>query len=102
MYEERVREVELGSFTPLVFSCSGGIGPLANIVYKRIANLISEKSNQSYGTALYWLRCRLSFSLLRSAITCLRGSRSSFHRFRFSDTSIDLACAEGHLELEDN
>ena len=77
MYEERVREVELGSFTPLVFSCSGGIGPLANIVYKCIANLISEKSNQSYGTALYWLRCRLSFSLLRSAITCLRGSRSS-------------------------
>ena len=47
MYEERVREVEHGSFkfTPLDFSCSGGIGPLANIVYKHLANLISEKSN---------------------------------------------------------
>ena len=77
---------------------------MANIVYtyKCLANLISEKSNQSYSTVLYWLRCRLSFSLLRSAITCLRGPRFSYHHFKFSDTSIDLACAEGHLELGDN
>ena len=27
-YEERVREVERGSFTPLVFSSSGGMGKL--------------------------------------------------------------------------
>jgi len=29
MYEERVREVEHGTFTPLVFSCTGGTGPMA-------------------------------------------------------------------------
>ena len=34
MYEERIREIEHGSFTPLVFSCSGGMGPLVTIVYK--------------------------------------------------------------------
>ena len=45
MYEEHIREVEHGSFTPLVFSCSGDIGLLANIVYKRLVNLISKKSN---------------------------------------------------------
>ena len=27
-YEERIREIEHGSFTPLVFLCSGGMGPL--------------------------------------------------------------------------
>ena len=48
MYEERIREIEHGSFTPLVFSCSGGMGPLATIVYKRLASLISEKSSQTY------------------------------------------------------
>ena len=54
MYEERIREIEHGSFTPLVFSCSGGMGPLATIVYKRLASLISEKSSQSYSLTLYW------------------------------------------------
>ena len=36
LYEERIREIEHGSFTPLVFSCSGGMGPLATIVYRRL------------------------------------------------------------------
>ena len=65
-YEERIREIEHGSFTPLVFSCSGGMGPLATLVYKRLASLISEKSSQTYSMTLYWLRCKLSFSLLRT------------------------------------
>ena len=103
MYEERIREIEHGSFTPLVFSCSGDMGPLvATIVYKRLASLISEKSSQTYSMTLYWLRCKLSFSLLHSVITCLSGSRSSYHYFRFSDTAINLACTESHLELNDN
>ena len=42
-YEARVREVELGCFTPLVFSTSGGLGPAAKTVYKRLASLIAEK-----------------------------------------------------------
>ncbi|XP_065893485.1 uncharacterized protein [Dysidea avara] len=33
-YEERIREVEHGSFLPLIFSCTGGMGPLATVVYK--------------------------------------------------------------------
>ncbi len=40
-YEERIREIEHGSFTPLVLSAAGGVGPAATIVYKR--SLISEK-----------------------------------------------------------
>ena len=102
MYEERIWEIEHGSFTPLVFSCSGGMGPLATIVYRRLASLISKKSSQTYSMTLYWLRCKLSFSFLHLAITCLRGSRSSYHHFMFSDSAIDLACGESHLELDDN
>ena len=46
-YEERVREIEHGSFAPLVFSISGGVGPIATTVYKRMALLIhvAEKQN---------------------------------------------------------
>jgi len=40
-YEERVREVEHGCFTSLVFSTSGGMGKAVTIVDKRLANLLS-------------------------------------------------------------
>ena len=101
-YEEKIREVEHGTFSPLVFSCTGGMGPLATVVYKRIATLLSEKNGQSYSMTLHWLRCKLSFSLLRAAITCLRGSRSSYHRFSFKESAaIDLVCAEGRISSFD-
>lgn len=103
-YEERVREVEHGTFSPLVFSTSGGMGPIATVVYRRIASLIAEKQQQPYSRTLFWLRCKLSFSLLRSAIMCLRGARSSLHhpaRPSKIGEPIDLTCSEGRIPLQD-
>ena len=73
-YEQRIREVEMGSFTPLVFSTFGGISGCTSIFYKRLAYLLSLKREVPYSSAMSWLRCRISFSLLRSAIECLRGA----------------------------
>ena len=78
-YDERIREREHGSFSLLVFSTSGCMGPTATTVYKRLAAMITEK-NKTNSKTIHWLRCRLSFSLLHSAIMCLRGSRSSLHQ----------------------
>ena len=36
-YEERVQEIEHGSFSPLVFSVAGGMGNIASVVYKRLS-----------------------------------------------------------------
>ena len=36
-----------------------------------------QRSDTAYHKTLNWMRCRLSFSLLRSAVMCLRGSQSS-------------------------
>ena len=47
------------------------MGPIATVVYKRIATLIAEKRDQPYSRTLFWIRCKLSFSLLRSAITAV-------------------------------
>ena len=76
-YDQRIREIEHGSFSPLVFSTSRGMGSTAAVVYKRIVTLIASKYGKPYGRTIHWLRCRLNFSLLRSAIRCLRGSCSS-------------------------
>ena len=74
-YEARVREVELGSFTPLVFSTSGGLGLAAKTFYKSLVSLIliAEKHDQPYSlTLFFWLRAKLNFSLLCSAIMWLK------------------------------
>jgi len=47
-YDERVHNVEHDTFTPLVFSIAGGMGPIATTFYKWLASLISEKLHQAY------------------------------------------------------
>ena len=67
-YGDRIREVENSSFTPLVFATTGGMGREAILFYK---DQISEKRNTIYSKTMAWIRCTLSFSLLRSAVMCI-------------------------------
>ena len=100
-YEERVREVERATFVPAVMSACGCMGKAAS-VFKRIAVLIAERKGESYQSVVAFIRCKLSFSLLRSRITgmCFRGSR------RLSDPSIatvassSLAIVEARVSLK--
>ena len=76
MYEQHVRDVEMSSFTPLVFSTFGGMNGTSTTVYKQLASLLAAQRNQSYSNVVYWIRCSISFLLLRLAVTRLRGARS--------------------------
>ena len=78
-YEQRIPEVEHGTFTPLVLSTSGGWGLSATVAFKRLAGLISKKHDQPYSSTLNFIRCKIAFSLIDSAVACLRGPRSAFH-----------------------
>ena len=99
-YEQHIQEIEFGSFSPLVFSTTGGLGSTATVVFKRLASLIADKQEQPYSKTLFRLCCKVSFSLLRSAIMCLHGSRSSYHRPQhLFDTSIDLAISDSKVNL---
>ncbi len=101
-YEQRIREVEHGSFTPLVFNTAGGMGRAATTTYKRLASLIATKQQQPYCVVMGWMRCRLTFSLIRSAIMCLRGSRSSRgHVPSRQPDSFDLVFHEGRVPRVD-
>ncbi len=96
-YEQHIVEVEHGSFTPLVFSTSGGMGNLASTFYKRLASLLSEKRREAYSSTLDWIRTHLSFSLVRFAIMCIRGARSSIKHVVKGCDSFDLVTAEAHI-----
>ena len=80
LYEARIRDVEHSSFTPLIFSATGGMANEATVFTSDLPDIWDT----NYAAVMGWVRCCLSFSLLRSAIRCLRGSRSSKGRFGHS------------------
>ena len=96
-YEQRIRKVEHSSFTPLVFLATGGMGREATCFYKQLASVLTQKCDHPYCTTLWWLRCRLTFSLIRSAIQALRGTRSSRGQATHPPAAIDLAITETHI-----
>ena len=91
-YEERIREVELSSFTPLVFTTTGGAGPTATQMLKRLAALIADRRGLKFNMTMNWIRSQLSFSLLRSSINAIRGRRMGTKALRHNP---ELALCEG-------
>ena len=86
-------------FIPLVMSDTGGLAKEATNFHKRLASLLADKWDQSYcSSTMYWLRCSLSFSLLRSAIQCIRARSSRGHPIKLSP--VDLVIAEAGLQPE--
>ena len=55
-YNERILQVEHGSFTPLVMSATGGMGRESRKFYARLAEKLSEKRKQNYSLTASWLR----------------------------------------------
>ena len=80
-YQQRVIDVEMGSFIPWFLVRTEEWGKNAN--FSRLSNLadkLSRKNGESYASAISWLRTRISFEILRSVHTCVRGSRTPFHK----------------------
>lgn len=96
-YNQRVLQVEHGSFTPLVFSIFGGMSPECGRFYTRLAQLLSEKRNDNLSITTSWVRCRVSFSLLRSALLCMRGSRSMRPQTESYETTIQFVTSEARI-----
>jgi len=89
-YLRRVLDVEHGSFSPLVFSTTGGFGPELSRVIKRVATLISLRKGEVYGETVNAIRLRLRFSLLRSTLTALRGTRKRVNVSSLENTDFNL------------
>ena len=90
-YNARVINVEKGTFTPLVFSTTGGMGVEADTFFKRLALKMSYKDNTSYSNIMSFLRRRLRFDLLKTTLISLRGYRGTSHEAtNIGDLDIDL------------
>ena len=90
-YGKRITEVEKSSFTPLIFTVSGGCGKECDVVLKKLAAMISEKTSNPHSVVMNWIRTEISFTLLRSCITCLRGWRKPKNSGKnISDTDFEI------------
>ena len=55
-----------GSFSPLVFTTTGGMAPAATRFWKRVAEKISAKTREKYSQVMSNIRTRFSFEIMRS------------------------------------
>ena len=63
LYSSRVLEVERGTFTPLVFTTTGGMSNECQRYHSRLAELLPVKKQESYASTIAWIRTIVSFSI---------------------------------------
>ncbi|CAH3113594.1 unnamed protein product, partial [Porites lobata] len=96
-YSRRVLEVEQGTFTPLVFTSTGGMADECKRFHSRLAELLALKKGDDYATTISWIRAKVSFAILRSALLCLRGTRSKRRAANISDIDITSESAQARI-----
>ena len=74
-YNQRIMQIERATFTPLVFSTTGGMAPECTRYHKKIAELISNKTKEEYSKVMSYVRTRVRFTLLKSTLLAIRGER---------------------------
>ena len=91
-YNQRVIQVEHGSFTPVVASAFGGFGKETERFVARLVQKISEKKHLEASVVANYVRRKVSFELVKSQVDCIRGSRNLWKK-----PVIDI----GEIELVD-
>jgi len=87
---QRILQVDQGTFTPLVFSATGGMGNECKVFISRLSSLIAIKHDVDKSIVTNWLRTKLSFALIRSLLLCIRGSRTTKQTIVTSSNNIEL------------
>ena len=93
-YNDRVLQVEHASFTPLVFATNGAMGEEAERYHAVLAEKMSEKMNCTYADTMNYIRKKLSFTILKTALIALRGHRKKqqFTSCSAGETDINILC----------
>ena len=90
-YNERILQIDHGTFTPLVFSINGSMGRKCQKSYSRLAQMRSEKRDLLQSILSNWIRTKVYFGLLNSSLLCLRGLRTVSRKTAESETDVDVS-----------
>ena len=94
-------EIEHGTFTPLIFTVKGVMGPESSSFHKILAGKIAEKTGERYEEVTRLIRVKLSFLIMKSALMCIRGSRATYTKLVHEDCE-DFGFALSELGLNNN
>ena len=75
-YNQRIIDIEHGTFTPLIFTTSGAMGHECHKFHKALAEKISQKKDEEYNKVIQYMRVNISFLVVKASLLCVRGSRS--------------------------
>ena len=65
--------------------------------HSRLAELLALKKGDDYSTTISCIRAKVSFAILRSALLCLRGTRSKRRAANISDIDITSESAQARI-----
>ena len=89
-YNQRVMQVEKATFTPLIFSTTGGMASECIKFHKKVAVLVSNKTKEEYSHVMNHLRTRLRFTLLKSTLVAIRGERGKSRKIKTNITELSF------------
>ena len=93
--------VEQGCFTPLVFSVNGAMGRECKKFYSVLAEMVTLKQKQEYCITMSWVRRKISFSLMRSILLCILGSRGKNMNQQEMNVTNDIEISEPLLKAHE-
>ena len=101
-YNDRILNVEKGSFSPLIFSTTGGMGPECTRYHRRVAKLIAAKRGEEYSDTINYIRTKLRIALLNCTLVALRGERGRGNKTPnapISDLSLNIIPERSSYEV---
>ena len=99
-YNQRVIQVEHGTFTPIVTSSLGGLGRETGAFVTRLIEKLAEKKEVDRSIVANYVRAKLSFQLIRSQVACVRGARSLWKKIEIDPGEMEVVSAKARFDLE--
>ena len=81
----------------MVISVTGGESTETSTFQRHFASKIALKKDERYEDVVNLIRCKLSFLILRSALTCIRGFRPYDKDFVMDD-DFSLTCNSAGIQ----
>ena len=93
-YNHRVIQIEKGTFAPLCFSTTGGMGPQAMVFVKKLAKHMTRTSGQTLSNTMAYIRRTLRFELLKATLIAVRGHRGKYYEKALPIEELDINLVE--------
>ena len=89
-YNERILQIDHGTFTPLVFSINGNIGRVCQKFYLRLAQM--NQKRETFHNRFQVIRFEQSLLwVAKSSLLCLRGSRTVCRKSAEFEIDVDVS-----------